>query len=121
MSFCSEVGMPRREAMERQWETAAAMGPLNECSSPSIGRPVAHGSEQSLTGDCVEFATTQWQGRLKLIAVRVPQPFLGVGKTCGGLPPMMKPQSADTDIPAILAGECGVNDHFRVTIHNACW
>ena len=32
---------------------------------------------------------------------------------------MMKPQGADTDIPAILAGECGVNAYFRVTIHSA--
>lgn len=119
MSFCSAAGMPSREAMERRWETSAAMGTLNECSSPSIGCPVAHGSEQSLTVDCVEFAATQWQGRLKLIAVRVLQPFPGVGKTCRSLSPMMKPQGADTDIPAILAGECGVNAYVRVTIHSA--
>lgn len=49
MSFCSEEGMPSREAMERQWETAAAMGPMNERPSPSIGGAVTHGTEQSLT------------------------------------------------------------------------
>lgn len=68
----------------------------------------------------MEFATTQWQGRLKLIAVRVLQPFLGVGKTCRSLSPMMKVQGTDTDIFSILAGEYGVNAYFRVTIHNTC-
>ncbi len=96
------------------------MGPMNERPSPSIGGAVTHGTEQSLTGDCVEFATTQWQGRFKLIAVRVLKPFLGVGKTCRSLSPMMKPQSTDTDILTILPGDCGVNAYFRVTIHNAC-